>query len=59
MKQYRLHLDLTWEIIAESEEDALDRLSEQIALNNETVENIFWEGIECIEQEEVDDEMET
>ena len=55
MTKYKLTLNLEWELELPSEVDLnevdienelLDILSERIALNNETVENIFWEGME-------------
>ena len=53
MKTYKLKLDLEFEVDAPDsvteDSEILDILSEQIALNNETVENIFWESIEVEE----------
>jgi len=57
MKKYKLTLNLEWELELPAEIDfdlnevdveneLLDILNEKIALNNETVENLFWEGIE-------------
>lgn len=49
MRKYKLKLELEFDIEAPNditeESDILDILADQIALNNETVENIFWEGI--------------
>ena len=57
MTKYKLSLELEWILDVpeldgvdtnevELENELLDVLSERIALNNETVENLFWEGIE-------------
>lgn len=54
MKSYELHLDLYWEIEAEDEDDAKDRLAEQIMDNNETVENIFFDSMEVREIKDTD-----
>lgn len=51
--KYRLHLNLSWEVEVPDEvtnsEDILDELAERFYASNETVENIFWEGIEVEE----------
>jgi hypothetical protein len=45
--KYKLRLNLEWdEIEADSEDEALEILAEEIASNNELVSNIFWEGID-------------
>lgn len=58
MKKYKLSLDLEFHVdvpegdtVEEQLDDGeiLDLLADQIALNNETVENIFWDGMEVRE----------
>jgi hypothetical protein len=55
--KYKLSLELEWILDVpeldgvdtnevDLENELLDILSERIALSNETVENLFWEGIE-------------
>ena len=57
MTKYKLSLELEWILDVpeldgvdtnevDLENELLDILSERIALGNETVENLFWEGIE-------------
>jgi hypothetical protein len=54
--KYKLSLELEWILDVpeldgvdtnevDLENELLDMLSERIALGNETVENLFWEGI--------------
>jgi len=48
-RYYRVTLDLEWEIEAPvdaTDEDILDELNELICRNNETVENLFWDGMD-------------
>lgn len=58
MKKYQLLLNLEFYVdvpegdtVEEQLDDGeiLDLLADQIALNNETVENLFWDGIEVRE----------
>lgn len=44
--RYELTLNLSWEIDAKDPTDAMYKLADIIAYNNETVENIFWDSIE-------------
>jgi len=57
LTKYKLSLELEWILDVpeldgvdtnevDLENELLDILSERIALGNETVENLFWEGIE-------------
>ncbi len=41
-----LKIDMEFEIDGKTEEEAFDNLSEQFAMSNETVENIFWGNLE-------------
>lgn len=48
--KYHLRLNLEWDIdvpdTITEDSDILEELGDRIYENNETVENIFWEGIE-------------
>ena len=49
MKTYKLNLYVEYEVEAEDEEDAYDKLKDYLAKNNMTAENEFWDNMKIEE----------